>query len=205
MAESVDYVFAEAKRPASRVAAACPDIGAIARNLLAADLTPGRYLDRLVRERLYVDAVRFIAYALPARHAVWWAAMCLAEINDVDALASEEKAAFKATIDWVVRPDESHRAETERRANVLSGDSVYRWLGRSAAHIEFPLPKPVYSELQDFRARGIAMCLIVAMAKLEADAVDAGDPDCTMPAWRTMIALGYDVSRGKLRWPGSES
>lgn len=201
MAESVDYVFAEAKRPATRVAAACPDLGGIARNLLAADLSPGRFLDRLVRERLYTDAVRFVAYALPARHAVWWAALCLAELDDLGALTPEEKAALKATIDWVVRPDENRRSEAERRANILPGESVYRWLARSAAHIEFPLPKPVYSVPQDFRARGIAMCLIVAMAKLEAEAVESGGVDRTMPGWRTIIALGYDVSRGLLRWP----
>ena len=73
--------------------------------LLTGAATPAAYLGALMEAGLDADAVRFLAFALPKREAVWWA--CLAAR---DALATDNRPEVAACLDsaeaWVYRPDE---------------------------------------------------------------------------------------------------
>ncbi|MEJ7639474.1 MAG: hypothetical protein WKF75_16235 [Singulisphaera sp.] len=50
--------------------------GEAAKGLLREDQTPRQFLDVLIENGEFPDAVRFLAYALPKREAVWWACLC---------------------------------------------------------------------------------------------------------------------------------
>ncbi len=68
----------------------------------------------------YVDAIRYLAVALPRREAVWWACVVgetmLGEITTAD---SPEGAAWKAAEAWVYEPTELRRQATYPVADAL--------------------------------------------------------------------------------------
>ena len=68
------------------------------------------FVTALLNAEKFQDAVRFVAYALPKREAVWWALLCARDAAG-DAPSPEVKASLDATDFWVRHPgDEQRRA-----------------------------------------------------------------------------------------------
>jgi hypothetical protein len=69
---------------------------------------PHEFVNRLVRERFYADTIRFLAYGLPKREAVWWACLC---VRNVPACFGDEIAAeaMQSAEAWVKDPSEEKR------------------------------------------------------------------------------------------------
>src|SRR6266536_3929242 len=80
-------------------------LGDEAKKLLRDGLTPRQYLDVLIEKQQYVDAVRFLAHALPKREAVWWACLCARKAVGPNPPAPIQ-AALQAAEKWVVDPSE---------------------------------------------------------------------------------------------------
>ena len=92
---------------------AIADLGEEARAVLvpgAALPTQRAFIALLMERGLHMDAVRFIAHALPRREAVWWAWVCARK-----SAGETPKPAIKAALDaaerWVVQPTEDHRRQ----------------------------------------------------------------------------------------------
>ena len=64
-----------------------------ARGLLKPNLTPAQFLDALLDHQHPVDAVKFLAQALPKREAVWWTVQCVRTL--VSGLAPPGAAALR--------------------------------------------------------------------------------------------------------------
>ena len=80
-----------------------------ARGLLKPNHTPAQYLDALLDQKHPVDAVKFLAQALPKREVVWWAGQCVRTL--AAGSAAPAAAALKAAEAWVSDPkDENRRA-----------------------------------------------------------------------------------------------
>src|SRR5436190_17204799 len=84
------------------------ELGEAARALLKENQPPQEYLNLLVENAHFQDAVRFLAHALPKREAVWWAWVCARRA------AGEEpppkiKASLDATEKWIAQPTEDNR------------------------------------------------------------------------------------------------
>lgn len=86
------------------------DVGDEARAFLAVDDMPRVFVDQLVSNGLFPDAVRIIAHALPRREAVWWAWVCARKVSG-DEPAPPVKAALDATERWIVQPTEENRRD----------------------------------------------------------------------------------------------
>jgi hypothetical protein len=85
------------------------DLGDAARALLdGAPPPPKDFIGRLAEAKLYTDAVRFLAHALPRRECVWWAWVCARKAAG-DAPPPPIKNALDATERWIVQPSEDHR------------------------------------------------------------------------------------------------
>jgi hypothetical protein len=81
-----------------------------ATSLLAAGATPAAFLDALRGAGALTEAVRFLAFALPAREGAWWA-----YLSARDAAAAKPDSNHAACLDaieaWVYKPsDEARRA-----------------------------------------------------------------------------------------------
>ena len=75
---------------------------------LSKEPSPERFVEKLVRAKLYTDATRFLAYGLPKKEAVWWACLCVRNVLACrdDEIAAEAMQAAEA---WVKDPSEQNR------------------------------------------------------------------------------------------------
>jgi hypothetical protein len=100
----------EAPQPISKAIAigSVSELGDEAMALLRPDLQPVEYVKLLVQKRLYPDAVRFLAHALPKREAVWWAWVSARRAAGSDP-PPRIKACLQATEKWISDPNEERR------------------------------------------------------------------------------------------------
>src|SRR6185436_10032367 len=99
-----------AEQSKSRTAAICEvaELGDEAMALVRPEQKPPELVDVLVEKKLYPDAVRFLAHALPKREAVWWGWMC-ARRSSGESPPPKIKAALEATEKWIAQPSEENR------------------------------------------------------------------------------------------------
>src|SRR5947207_8585656 len=83
-------------------------LGEPAKKLLRLELTAQQYLDLLVEQKQFVDAVRFLASALPKAEAVWWACQCVRQAAGSN-LSPKHEAAVAAAEKWVKDPSDGNR------------------------------------------------------------------------------------------------
>jgi hypothetical protein len=104
---------AEAQITKARSAAelcAAAELGGKAKALLRPDVPQQAYLELLIAQEEFPDAVKFLAHALPKREAVWWAWFCARRVAPADA-PPDIQASLAATEKWIVTPsDENRRA-----------------------------------------------------------------------------------------------
>lgn len=90
--------------------AAVAELSEEATGLLKPDIAPPDYVALLMSKKLYADAVRFLAHALPKREAVWWGWISAKKAAGTDP-PPKIKASLEATEKWIAQPDdESGRA-----------------------------------------------------------------------------------------------
>ncbi len=107
---------------AATVCARCSTLPDSALRSLKPGMSPGDYIDLLLTNKEYVAGIEFVAQALPAREAVWWACLCIQHAYG-DTLAGAEKDTCFAAVQWVLRPSEENRvfARTKAEAFGYSG------------------------------------------------------------------------------------
>lgn len=93
--------------------------------------SPAQFLSDLLAAKNLTQAVQFLAFALPAREAVWWACQCArAELREPipqplqDALAAAES--------WVRKPTEEHRRAAMSLAQATDLKSPAAWAAVAA-------------------------------------------------------------------------
>jgi len=83
-------------------------LGDAAKALLKDEHTSRQFLELLVGKELFLDATRFLAFALPKREAVGWGCLCVRHslgADDPSQISKTQVAAEK----WVANPDERNR------------------------------------------------------------------------------------------------
>jgi hypothetical protein len=94
-----------------------------AARFLKPDRAPRDYVQILIRNRLYEDAIGLIAHVLPQREGVWWAWSCARH-------AAGEKPpepvtrALETTRAWIVEPTDENRRAAGDAAEELGYDSA---------------------------------------------------------------------------------
>ncbi len=75
---------------------------------LAETASPAQFLSRLVNGGSYLQAIQYLAHALPKEDAVHWACLCAREAAKRGARPKpEEEDALRAAEDWAAQPDDS--------------------------------------------------------------------------------------------------
>ena len=102
--------------PTAKEVAAQFDLAPEAKALLNTQ-TPPQYLAALLDYGHDREALRFLAYAIPKRHAVYWAWLCVSASTPKDA-PEPARQALEAAHKWVIDPSEANRrgAETAYQA-----------------------------------------------------------------------------------------
>lgn len=157
--------------------------------LIQPGMTAGQYIEQLVKNKFFQDALRFMAYSMPIRYAIWWGCLCLEMVEGQ--LDDLEKEAVEACRNWVINPGEFERNGAERTAGLAPIDSAATVLARSASFVGVRLPQPKYGLPQNFPAKGVFSALWMATA-LGQDADQLT---------REFLKIGLKVSQGGAHWP----
>lgn len=160
------------------------------RAVLHPALSPAEFLDRLCAGGLAIDAIRFLAHALPRREAVWWA--CLSARSVVDGAAPAETHAVETAEAWVYHPDEEHRRAAAAAADAVgNSESPARWAATAAAWSGgslAPPEAPVVPPAETLTAQAAAGAVLLASVKPE--------PGRAPERHRQAIAQAVDIARG---------
>jgi hypothetical protein len=155
--------------------------------LLSPALSPQAFLALLVQGRHFGDAVRFLAFSLPPREAVWWACVT-ARGNE---LAPPDADCLGLAIAWAYEPDEGKRRACMAAAERLNfeGAAAYAalsvfWSGGSMAPEGMPDVPPDPS----LCAIGVGASVLLAVAAGEAQSADR--------RFEEAIERGMDIANG---------
>ncbi len=158
-----------------------------ARAALKTGMSCREFLTALLARRLHASALDFVAHALPAREAIWWGCLCL-QHSSGGALQPSEKAAFKAAVEWVIRPGESTRLAAKEPAEIAGSRSAGGALARAAHQTGgslgpancAPIPPPPY-----LPAKTVAMAVKFISLR--------GDPRQMSERQRCYVELGIEM------------
>ncbi len=92
--------------------------------LLKEAAEPRDYVESLIENELYADALGFIAHVLPPRESVWWAWSCARDATG-ETPAEAVTQAIESTRLWIVEPtDENRRAAGDAAEALDYGSAV---------------------------------------------------------------------------------
>jgi hypothetical protein len=158
--------------------------------LLNESLGSEQFLRLLIEQKHYVDAVGFLAHALPKREAVWWACVCARTALGA-APAAEELKSLSLAEAWVIEPSEANRraAMTAAEASEFKTSASWAavaafWSGGSMAPADLPEVPPA----ENLTGKAVAAAVMIA--------VGVGEPDKMEDRYRQLLARGLDVARG---------
>jgi hypothetical protein len=161
-------------------------------------IAPLPFLDRLITQSLYADAMQFLARALPKREAVWWSSTCARELSSNDK-QPELAAGLSAAEAWVYRPTEENRRKAERAANAIKASHPARWTAMAAFWSSGSLAPPDAPEVkpaEDFTAKAVAGAVMMAagLDPLESEARN-----------KRFVANGLEIAKGGTGRPSVKS
>jgi hypothetical protein len=159
-------------------------LGHRARALLEPQARAGDFLRTLIEAECWEDAVAFMTRAMPTRHAVWWACLCVRHRLGKKPTDRDKEGVLAATR-CVVAPSVEHFQHVETLARELDGKSPSGCLVRAAVHLGVP-------ERPDLAVRlaAAAISLVIASA----------GPGRRDFLYRQYIYIGLDVAHMALSW-----
>lgn len=107
------------------------ELSAAGQEACAAETKADSALARLEERECIGDAVAFLAHALPKREAVWWALLCLWDVQRPEASARDE-AVYRALVRWLRQPSEESRRQVETAGKAAGVKSLAGNLARAA-------------------------------------------------------------------------
>jgi hypothetical protein len=154
------------------------------------ELTPPQFLNQLLASNDLESAVKFMAFALPHREAVWWACGCARmELSGTE--TEPVLAALQAAETWVRSPTDPNRRAALARAQATDFRSPAAWAavaafwsGGSMSPEDQPeVPAPPH-------LRGVAVAGSVGLAAVQSEPLRAAEKR------ERYIAAAIDIANG---------
>jgi hypothetical protein len=178
----------------SQVAAERARLGPEAVALLRPGMTPRQYLGALGDAGRWLEAVRFLSWALPRREAVWWACQCVRHVHQPgDPQAA--LAALEATERWAAAPTDDNRRAAFAAAETADfgtpagcvGAAAF-WSGGSMAPSGLQAVAPGEHLMPGAVANAVQLATVLR------------EPEKAGEKYRQFVALAAEVAVGKSRW-----
>jgi hypothetical protein len=173
---------------------AVAELGDEAMDLLRPDLAPQDYVALLMSKKLYADAVRFLAHALPKRQAVWWGWISAKRAAGPEP-PPKIKESLEATEKWIAQPDDENGraamtaakvAETSTAAGCAGMAAFFSGSSLGPAHVP-PIPPGEY-----LTAKAVSGAVIYAAV--------GKDPVNAPERFQSFVAQGVDVTKKIKLW-----
>lgn len=156
--------------------------------LLKPGMKPADYLKALIDAGHWTDAIRFLAFAMPAREGVWWA--CLAA-RSVTGTPAGHQASIEAAEEWVYRPSDESRRAAFAVAEKIGFDSpaAYAALGAYWAEGSLAPPgAPVVPPDPALSPTAISSAVLLAAV--------AREPHKAEGKYKAFMTSGLDIANG---------
>ncbi|PWT92723.1 MAG: hypothetical protein C5B55_05795 [Blastocatellia bacterium] len=93
-------------------------LGDVGKKLLSGEQTTDQFVELLVQNKQYIDAIRVLAYALPTKTAIAWANRCARQF--LQESPDESSAAAEAVDKWLAEPNEENRRAAMKAAETAT-------------------------------------------------------------------------------------
>ena len=178
------------KQPNAQAITKLCDLDQPALDLLTQYSDSTHYLNQLIEQHYYPDAVRFLAHALPKREATWWA--CLSARHTVnDKTSPEELKAIELAELWVYKPNEDNRKPTLAAAEAVSHHKPAHWAALSAfwsGNDISPTPHAIIPPSETLYAKAVIGAVMLAATQVE--------PDKVTETYQIFLQQGIDIAGG---------
>lgn len=165
-----------------------------AKSLLDDKQSTRQFYTLLVKEKLYTDAVRLLAHALPKREAIWWSARCVrAALGDSEPPRTDRNA-LEAAERWVVEPDEKNRRAAQPAAEATNYETACGWLAAGAFWSGGSMAPP---DMPDVPPKET---LTPQAAVVAINLTATADPKKSPQLYAQFVSLGTAVADGQNRW-----
>jgi hypothetical protein len=165
------------------------ELSADAKSYLLPDLSPQGYLAVLANAEKVADAIRFLAFAVPAREGVWWA--CVTANGSSAELSQSETLCLERSASWVYEPTDARRRACMDAAEATNfeGAPAYAALAAFWSHGSLaPENMPDVPPDPRLAPTGVSASLLLS--------ITAGDPTALGERFRQAIRRGADIANG---------
>ncbi|WKJ90888.1 hypothetical protein QZJ86_01800 [Methylomonas montana] len=157
---------------------------------LEPDPEPAQFLNALLAQQLFPDAVRFLARALPKREATWWACLCARSAID-SATKPEVVKALEAAEQWVYKPTEPNRRLANNAAHAASFENAAAWAAMAAFWSDgsmAPEDAPSVPPADNLTSKAVAGAVMLAAVLKQ--------PEKAKDKYLFFIEQGIDIANG---------
>lgn len=157
-------------------------------SLVMEQMTPLELLELALKHEYYADIVTFLAYGLPVRESVLWAANCA---DSCPNWSVHERDAIRAAKAWVFNPNESSRRFAEQMAGKAQLVSGAGWVAQAAFWSGGSITRPGDPSVSPppyLYAQAVAGSINLSAI------LPAGES--TKQRYLTFIEIGLHISRG---------
>jgi hypothetical protein len=176
--------------------ASVAELGEEAMALMKPEMHPLDFIAKMMEKRLYPDAVRFVAHALPKREGVWWAWMSARRVAGENP-PPKIKAALEATEKWIAQPTDENRRAAKAAADTAKLGTAAGCAGLAAFFAGDslgPADVPAVAPGPYLTAKAVAGAVNFAAL--------TGDPHQSPEKFNSFVAQGVDVTKRIKLWEG---
>lgn len=162
--------------------------------LLREGMTADQFLAALIEQGQLMDAVSFMACALPKREALWWACLCARQAA-TPPLSETDAEALNTAMRWIRDPNEEHRRAAMPAAEATEYETPAGLVALGTFFSGGSMAPPDVSPVQtppELTAHAVSSAVMLA-AVME-------QPEQAENKYRLFLQTGLDVARHKLRW-----
>jgi hypothetical protein len=160
--------------------------------LLRDGIDPREFVTALLENKKCIDAIHFMAHALPAREAIWWGCLCIQHALG-DGLTPADRAAATAAVRWVMQPTDDNRMAAKAPADGAPIPSAAGALALATFYTGGNVAPPGLPPMSpEPFASARAVALAVALASIRTD------PPKIVKMQKAYVELASQVAEGSL-------
>jgi hypothetical protein len=163
------------------------DLSEESEQLLLPEHTPEAFINTLVEQKQFADAISVLAFYLPKHQAVEWAYRCVQELLG-DELSSDEQAVMKVSQQWLDEPTEEHRRVAMTTAEKNEFQSIPCWVALAAFWSDGSLAPPDLPEVKPderLTSQGVSAALLMTATH--------GDPTKSDERYQQILETGQEI------------
>ncbi len=132
------------------------------------------FINELIAQKLYTDAVRFLAHALPKREATWWACLC-ARKNFTDTTPENELKAVEFAEACVYQPNKENRKIILPIAEAIGFKTAASWAAMAAfwsGNDISPIPEAIIPPDEKLYAKAVVGAIMLSATQGDAGTIN---------------------------------